>query len=319
MTILAADIGGTYSRLAWLDSDPTRVPVEQHFANAEFDSLEQVIAQGLTRLGPTHARVERMVLALPAPINGDPIRLTNIDWQVQQQVLRERFGVGELILVNDFQAAAIGAIGMPRAHLTCLNEGSDNGGPTVVVGAGTGLGMAWLASREQTALPHPCEGGHMDFAPRGEAQLALYRWLAERFGHVSYERILSGAGLLDCYRHLAGQGANADSPREIAALAAAADDTAVQSVNTFVAIFAAYVGNLALAFNPGGGIYLCGGLTTHLADWFRPRTFMRDCADKGRMSDSVLEIPIFLATTGDAGLAGAIQIAQDATLRASRS
>jgi glucokinase len=181
----------------------------------------------------------------------------------------------------------------------------------VVAGAGTGLGMAWLAQTGSGVLPRATEGGHLDFAPNNERELALYRWLAGRFGHVSYERILSGGGLVDTYRFIAGSAAGVERPAQIAALARQADPAATQALRLFVEIFAAYTGNLALAFNPTAGIYLCGGLSAHLAHWFEPTAFMAAFAAKGRMAGVVRRIPVFLVTRHDSGLAGAKNIARD--------
>jgi len=308
MAWLAADIGGTYSRLAWLDSTTGALEAEQVFENARFDSLEAVIDEGRAARGRGGEPIERMVLAVPGPVHQDPITLTNIRWQLRRETLRACFQAGELMIVNDFQAAALGAVNEPYESLKVLNAATPDDGPVVVAGAGTGLGMAWLPARDYPGLPRATEGGHLDFAPNDARQLALYRALAERHGHVSYERIVSGEGLLNGYRFIAGSGASADTPAKIVDLAGRGDAHAAEAVQLFVAVFAAYAGNLALAFNPSGGIYLCGGLSVHLADWFEPGAFMAAFAAKGRMAGVVRRIPVFLVTRHDTGLAGAKRI-----------
>jgi glucokinase len=318
MICLAADIGGTYSRLAWRTPQQAQGWVEQRFDNAGFADLEAVIARGRELLDGEAQAIECMVLALPGPVHEDPVQLTNIDWRVQRAALRRRFGVRELLIVNDFQAAALGAVGTAAESLRVLNPGQADAGPVVVAGAGTGLGMAWLAGRDDPALPRATEGGHLDFAPNDERQVALYRHLAARHGHVSYERILSGDGLLELYRWSAGASASAASPAEVAALAAADDACANEAVALFVQIFAAYAGNLALAFNPSGGIYLCGGLTAHLAERFSAETFAAAFSAKGRMRDLVRRIPVYLVTGGEVGLAGAMTILDKICKRADR-
>ncbi|MCP5301360.1 MAG: ROK family protein [Chromatiaceae bacterium] len=307
MTSLAADIGGTYSRLAWLDE--RRPTTEQVYENACFDSLESVIQHGRDAIGLGEHAIDRMVLAVPGPVQRDPIELTNINWRLSRDVLRQRFRVNQLTLVNDFQAAALGAIMEPYEHLTVLNPGSPDEGPVVVTGAGTGLGMAWMARRDENDLPQATEGGHIDFAPSGTDQVALHGWLAERYGHVSYERILSGDGLLDVYRWRSGNAGHAGSPAEVSALVDTGDKHATRAVRLFVEIFAAYAGNLALAFNPSAGIYLCGGLTAHLACHFDTATFLNAFGAKGRMSDVVRRVPVYLITRPNTGLTGAIRIA----------
>jgi glucokinase len=245
-----------------------------------------------------------MVLALPGPVDQQPIKLTNIDWQVDRTELLARFQTNSLTIINDFQAAAIGALQTPVGQLAALNDAPGDDGPVVVAGAGTGLGMAWRTRRRADEMPRATEGGHLDFAPNDAQQLALYLALAERFGHVSYERILSGAGLLDCYRFVAGDAARAEAPAGISELAKQGDEAATQSVHLFVSIFGHYAGNLALAFNPTGGIYLCGGLTAHLAPWFDPALFRAAYFARGRMRPVVQKIPVYLVARHDAGLAG---------------
>lgn len=308
MMSLAADIGGTYSRLAWLGSGAGGEATEQVYENVAFDSLEAVIDQGLAVQGRAGEPIEQMVLAVPGPVQRDPVLLTNINWQLRRDALISRYRVARLTIVNDFQAAALGAISEPYERLKVLNPTTPDDGPVVVAGAGTGLGMAWLPRRDHTGLPRATEGGHLDFAPNDAAQLALYQYLAARFGHVSYERILSGDGLLDNYRLLAGSAARADKPAQIVDLARQGNHAANEAIGLFVAVLGAYAGNLALAFNPSGGIYLCGGLTVHLADWFETTTFMTAFAAKGRMADVVRRIPVFLVTRHDPGLTGAKHI-----------
>lgn len=313
MMSLAADIGGTYSRLAWLDHGAVVDGDPQVFENAGFDSLEAVIDHGLAERGHSGEPIDRMVLALPGPVQHDPVILTNINWRVQRDRIKARFQVSRLTVVNDFQAAALGAINEPYERLKVLNAATPNDGPIVVAGAGTGLGMAWLPHAGHAGLPRATEGGHVDFAPNDADQLALYRALSERHGHVSYERVLSGDGLLDTYRFFAGPGAPAASPAQIAALAEQDDRHAAQAVQMFVAVFAAYAGNLALAFDPTGGLYLCGGVAVHLADWFEPTAFTTAFTAKGRMAAVVRRIPVFLVTRHDLGLTGARSLARNST------
>lgn len=315
--MLAADIGGTYSRLAWRNADDPGDWVEQRFENAGFPDLAAVIDRGLELLGASSRSVGCMVLALPGPVHAEPVRLTNIDWSVSRERLRERYASERVELVNDFQAAALGAVAAPAGQLRLLNAGAGEAdGPVVVTGAGTGLGMAWFGGRPDGRPPRATEGGHLDFAPNDRQQEALYSHLAERYGHVSYERILSGDGLLGLYRWLAGD--PAADPATVKARAVAGEDAAVEAVRLFVRVFGAYAGNLALAFNPAGGIYLCGGLTAHLADWFEPAAFVAAFAAKGRMRELVERIPVSLVTRGDIGLAGGRQLLEKICTRADK-
>jgi glucokinase len=312
MRLLAADIGGTYSRIAWQDDHDgrdERIVLE----NARFGAFEEVLEHALQSFGTRDQAIDRMALAVPGPVHSDPVVLTNIAWTLSRAALKRDFGVGDLTIANDFQAAALGAVLEPFEHLKVLNPGTPDDGPVVVAGAGTGLGMSWLPRRDLDLAPHPTEGGHVDFAPQDDVQRGLFETLSGRFGHVSYERILSGDGLVDAYTHIADVHHEAPTPRRIHALAGRGDEHAVAAVRLFGDVFAAYAGNLALSFNPTGGIYLCGGLAAHLAAWFDPPGFQLRFAAKGRMADTVKRIPVFLVTRHNTGLAGAIRLARQNT------
>lgn len=312
MKLLAADIGGTYSRLAWSSDAGERVE-EIVVENTDYPALEAVIAHALTHFRALGQRIDRMTLAVPGPVHSDPVMLTNIRWQLSRAAIQARFNVGELRVVNDFQAAALGAVLEPFERLKVLNPGTPDDGPVVVAGAGTGLGLAWLPHNDLDTLPQATEGGHADFAPLGETQRQFQLYLAERFGHVSYERILSGDGLVDAYAFLAGVDTPHLTPAEVHGLADRGDAIATAALRLFVDVFAAYAGNLALSFNPTGGIYLCGGLTIHLADWFEPTAFQLAFTAKGRMASMVRRIPVFLVTRHNTGLAGALRIGRHST------
>lgn len=306
MTALAADIGGTNSRFSWFDDGGQPLGAEQAFRNAEFPDLETVIAHGHEQTG-AGGTIKHMVLAVPAPVHDGPIELTNIAWTLRRDDLLRRFGLSSLRIVNDFQAAAIGAINQPPERLVTLNAAAADDGPIVVTGAGTGLGMAWLANRAVDQIPQATEGGHVDFAPADSQQADLRAWLSQRYGHVSYERILSGPGLVDLHRFVAGPGHKTVDAATISSRASSGDAIASSVIDLFVRVFAAYAGNLALAFNPSGGIYLCGGVTVHLADWFVPERFT-PFTDKGRMSSVTRRIPVHLVNNDSVGLAGAVSI-----------
>lgn len=306
MNLLAADIGGTNSRLAWIAEDGIHA---ENYRNADFTDLYQVIERFLQERGGVKARMERMVLALPGPADPECVRLTNIDWQVERARLEERFEVREAILINDFQAAAMGALHAPSRQV--LNPGRDGAAnaAAVVTGVGTGLGLAWCPDVAACELPYATEGGHADFAPSNAGECELHAWLAERYGHVSWERVLSGEGLRDLYRFFSGCADEAPSAAQIDQLATDGDARARKVMDTFVAVLGRYAGNLALQFNPGAGVYLCGGVATHLAKWITAGVGTH-YLDKGRMREQAARIPAYLIDRHDIGLMGAIQIAR---------
>ncbi len=306
MRALAADIGATHSRLAWLDGKDLRLG---HYRNAEFSDLYQVIERFLREQGLTGVGMERMVLALPGPADPERVRLTNIDWQVERAALQARFDVARVRLLNDFQAAAVGALHAARPRILQRGRAQDANRCAVVTGVGTGLGLAWCADAGARALPQATEGGHADFAPAGRDEYALHAALAERHGHVSWERVLSGPGLGALYAHFHGED---PGPAEVQRRAEAGEAAARGVLRRFVHLLGRFAGNLALQFNPGAGLYLCGGVVAHLADWIA-QGFAGGFADKGRMRALLEAVPVYLVEDPDIGLQGAIRIAREVT------
>lgn len=306
MNLLAADIGATNSRLAWISGEETHT---ESFRNADFSDLYQVIARFLQDQGALEARISRMVLALPGPPDAECVTLTNIDWQVERKQLASRFRVEDIVLLNDFQAAAVGAI--HSNALVSLNPAGTRAltGTAVVTGAGTGLGMAWCNDVSEDELPVATEGGHVDFAPLNREQYGLHEWLSQRYGHVSCERILCGDGLRDMYRFFSAGMTDTPTAEEISQAAGGKERIAMQVVRCFVTVLGQYAGNLALQFNPGAGVYLCGGVVSHLSSWIE-QGFTMSYLDKGRMRGQVSRIPAYLVREQQIGLMGAIRIAR---------
>ena len=308
MNFLAADIGATNSRLAWQSGGDVRTA---DYSNADFADLYQVIERFLQDKGGQDVRISNMALALPGPPDSECMRLTNIDWVVERSRLQERFDVDEVFLLNDFQAAAVGAINCDAPMALHPAQGRPRTGTAVVTGAGTGLGLAWFADTESGGLPAATEGGHADFAPVNDQEYGLHRWLSDKYGHVSWERVLSGQGLRDLYVYFAAQGSEAPPADQISSGAREGDPLALKAVNCFVDVLGRYAGNLALQFNPTAGIYLCGGVTGHLASWIE-QNFRAAYLDKGRMRGQVERIPAYLIREQNVGLEGAIRIARGA-------
>ena len=304
MRALAADIGATHSRLAWVDGETRRLG---HYRNAEFSDLYQVIERFLHEQGLARAGMDRMVLALPGAADPERVRLTNIDWQVERATLQARFDVARVRLLNDFQAAAVGALHAPRPRVLQRGRVQDANRCAVVTGVGTGLGLAWCADTEACGLPQATEGGHADFAPAEADEYALHAALTERHGHVSWERVLSGPGLGALYAHFHGED---PGPAEVQRRAEAGEPAARGVLRRFVRLLARYAGNLALQFNPGAGVYLCGGVVAHLADWIA-QGFAGAFSDKGRMRTLLQTVPVYLVDDPDVGLRGAIRIARE--------
>ena len=307
--ILAADIGGTKSRLALADQGGS-VVAEKRYPSREFDDLETVLEAFLRDFSIRREEIDRLALALAAPVTGECVDLTNLPWRVCRESLRARFPRARLLLINDFQAAALGALCAGEKELLPLRDmPREARGRRLAMGAGTGMGVAYLHAEGDHYRPWPTEAGHIAFSPADEQQWRLCRHLREKYGRASWERILSGPGLADLYLFLAPGKPGMEPPAIIDAADSGSDDTAVEALNLFSQLYGSYCGDMALAWQPTGGIYLLGGVTTHITRWLQQPGFLQAYGDKGRMSGLVNRLPIHIVMEPRAGLLGAIQYA----------
>ncbi|MFA5171275.1 MAG: glucokinase [Sulfuriferula sp.] len=319
INIVAGDIGGTKSWLAWFTHKPNQPSViqfEQCYESAAFSSASDLIRQFMLDAGHTIVMPDRLLLALPGPVELGGVKLTNLDWFVDVQILKQDLAIADVRIVNDFQAAAAGVETLSKTDYVELNHGVARlGGVRVITGAGTGLGLAWMqADASGIYRTFATEGGHIDFAPADELQSSLLTWLQIRFQHVSWERLLSGSGLGLVHAFLMTQNharelVNPLEAAQICDLAMAGDAVSIEALNLFIDIYAAWVGNVAMLYQPRGGLFIAGGVAIHLQRWMMSARFMEIVAAKGRMADLVRQIPVYLVTNARLGLQGAMRIA----------
>ena len=315
MISIAGDIGGTKSWLVALESDPRgscQIIYESRYQSSDFKNINGLLHQFLQDSSCSGLGVEQMVLAVAGAVSEGLVGLTNLDWQISSSELQKDFSIKSVKLINDFQAAALGTLIFQPDDFITLNRGvkGDNG-IRLVLGAGTGLGMAYLHSEEggENPVAVATEGGHVDFAPANEREISLLKYLQKKYRRVSYERILSGAGLVELYYFSLGR-----EPEGIPVTAEwvnrrATDGdnpTAQDAIMLFARIYGRFVGNMALIFRPGDGIYLTGGVTAKLAPWLDSSEFRDAYLDKGRMLNIVANTPLYLVTNERVGLHGAL-------------
>lgn len=320
--ILAGDIGGTKTNLALFDpsGENQYVPRAQaSYPSAQFDSLETILSEFIE----THeaAKIDAACLAVAGPVVRDEVRATNLAWTVGRASLARELQTERVYLVNDLEATAYGIETLAPESLFTLNEGdSSREGHRALIAAGTGLGMAAIFWDGVRFRPMPSEGGHADFAPRDETQIALLEYLSGKLGgHVSIERVLSGLGLVNIYEFLRETKRAPESDalsRELeetgdaaAAISRAAlagdSELAASALEIFVDVYGAVAGNLALVIKPAGGLYVGGGIAPKVLGKLREGTFMRAYADKGRMSALVASFPVRVVLDDKTALYGA--------------
>jgi glucokinase len=305
--ILAGDIGGTKTRLALFDRG-LRPRIRQTFRTHDHASLYHLVADFLDS---TACDVSVACFAVAGTVTNGTFVGPNIPWSVHAHELAESLELPSVVVVNDVEANARGIESLGPNDFAVLNEGDPFArGNRAVVSAGTGLGEAglyWNGARYHAVAS---EGGHADFAPRTDIEVALYRFLAAEFGHVSYERVLSGPGLENIYRFLGG-----DPSRDAAAISEEAgyDSLSIgaHALELFASIYGARAGNVALAFMATGGVFLGGGIAPKVTGTLANGAFMRAFLDKGRLSGLLREVPVSIILDDRTALYGAARIAAE--------
>lgn len=294
---LVGDVGGTNARFALVDAQG-HIRNPRTFPARDYASLADVIEEYLeTTAGKK--RPARAVIAVAGPVLDGEIEFTNLDWQISEGDLLAHFEFEAVKLINDFAAQALACPTFEPDDLRVIGPERRGGSdcPVVVLGAGTGFGVAGLARSERGDIAVATEGGHIGFAPVDEVEVEIWRRLKARYGRVSVERILSGPGLFDLYRALCEiEGANGELPddRGVIEAAAAGDRLAGVTLDRFCAIMGSVAGDLALSFGARGGVYVSGGLAPRMADRLAEGDFRRRFEDKGRLAPYVAQIPTCL-------------------------
>lgn len=318
MELIAGDIGGTKSWLAWVTGEADgvqRLRFEQVYASAAFatadDLIRQFIADAGLATGP-----DCLLLALPGPMHAQHVTLTNLDWTLEAADMGASLGIPCVRFINDFQAAAAGVATLTSADVVAINpQPIEPDEVRAITGAGTGLGLAYMLAGESGRYRNfASEGGHIDFAPANAMQARLLEWLRASHGHVSWERVLSGLAMDALYRFCCVEQnvALPDEPVDGAALVKrdeSGDPVAGAALDLFIDLYGAWVGNVALLLQPRGGLYVAGGIGVHLRAQLQSARFMAAATDKGRMRGVVERTPIFLITHPRLGVQGAIATA----------
>ena len=309
MNIIAADVGGTKTWFVVADTGkPGDVVYEAKYNSRDFSAFEPLLQTLIEDSGCDNKQLAAMTLALPGVVRDDVARLTNLPWQISKQSLQSAFGIERVHFMNDFQASALGTAQLQAQDRLTLNPGAehDDGGIRVAVGAGTGLGVSWMQGSGAAATAWPTEGGHIDFAAQGEEQAELLGFLARRHGHVSYERLLSGDGLVALYEFCSGHHGGEVDGAGVHAAAESGEADAIRAMTLFVRIYGAFVGNLALIFRPEGGIYITGGIAAKIIPWMQSDDFITSYLNKGRMRTVAEQTSVHLVTNERVGVLGAI-------------
>ena len=323
--LLAADIGGTKTivALAARGRPWPSIVAEHTYASRDFSMLEAIIQNFMAR--PEVARsagdIAAACFAVAGPVESNSTVLTNLGWRIEARELAARFRLASATLVNDFAAAGSGLPRLAGADFLMLQHGLPREhGTRLIIGAGTGLGVGWLTWNGTRYQAHDSEAGHADFAPLDEVQDKLLVSLRRNFGRVSYERVVSGPGLMRIFSFLQDAGLGTPSREILEASRTSTDATAVigefgatkrdslavKALDLFVSTYGAFAGSLALATLAHGGVYIAGGIAPKLGAKMQDGAFMRAFNDKGRFTDLLKTIPVHVVMNPRVGLYGAL-------------
>lgn len=326
--VLAGDLGGTKTllQLAVVEGGEFHSIYERRFdsiAYADFNALVGDFMRAAAFLPAAAQPVEAACFGVAGPIHGQSAKITNLGWTISTGALSAEFGIVNISLINDFAAVGCGIEALHERDMVSLQAGdAELHGTRVVLGAGTGLGEGVLVWQGDHYQALPSEGGHVDFAPSDEVQDGLLRHLRPIFGHVSYERIVSGDGLVKIFEYLVESGLESATPALRHAMlendpAAAIsefgldgrDPAALRALDMFIAIYGAQAGNLALTTLARGGVYVAGGIAPKIIARLKRGGFVSAFNDKGRFSALMQGIPVHVVMNPKVGLLGAVLVA----------
>lgn len=311
MTIpaLIGDIGGTNARFALVMPGGVELQSIETLPCARYPGLVEAIQDYLKKVGAEAPR--EACLAFACPVHEDWVKMTNNDWGFSKREVAEQLGLSNFKVINDFTAQALGIPHIKPDELVKIGEGeAEPRRPRLVIGPGTGLGVAGLVPSRRAWIPLTTEGGHATFAPTDERERQLLDYFRARYGRVSVERMLCGQGLLDLYlahTALLNVTPRYNTPAEVTGAARAGDRVARETLMRFIKILGSVSGDAALTLGALGGVYLCGGIAPRLVEWLPRSDFRRAFADKGRLSAYNAGIPTWVVTAPWTGLLGAAE------------
>ncbi|MDH5546639.1 MAG: glucokinase [Gammaproteobacteria bacterium] len=325
-TLLSADLGGTKTllRLSTVENGNVYEQKFRHVTSNDYASFEHLLGEFLE-----NTPVDSACLAVAGPVfhhtDTQTASITNLPWKIDSQTLGHELAISRIKLINDFQAIGYGIASLSANDVITLQPGKpDRHGTQAIIGAGTGLGQAYLHHKTSEISVYATEGGHCDFAPTDDVQIGLLQFLRKRHAHVSYERILSGDGLQAIFQFMSEyypHRADLDFSQKLGAGDAAAQISvqalanpshlAGEALALFVKIYGAQAGNMALNFRCSSGMYIAGGIAPKILPFMQDGNFVRAFNDKGRMSVITEKIPVYLIINAKIGLMGAEYVAQN--------
>jgi len=320
--ILAGDVGGTKVHLALYDFTDGNLKHtrDQQFPAREYAGLEEIVKEFVV-----NEKITAACFGVPGPVRDGRLRLTNLPWTLDSRELAAHLKIDYVFLINDLQANGYGIAELSADQIFTLSEGdAQQIGNRALISAGTGLGEAFMVWDGRDYVPYPSEGGHSDFAPRNEDEIDMLRFLRQKYdGRISFERVVSGQGITNCYEFLR-EVRGVEEPQWLAERIASEDPNAVitelamkakseiceKALDLFVSAYGAEAGNLALKVLSVGGLYVGGGIAPRILEKLKDGAFMKAFTDKGRLSQLLIHMPVRVILESKTALLGAAAFAE---------
>ncbi|WP_306117273.1 MULTISPECIES: glucokinase [unclassified Roseitalea] len=304
---LIADIGGTNARFAIIVDAFAEPKVFASIRTRDFATLDEAIQTHV--LDQTSVMPRGAVLAVAGPTDGEEIDLTNCDWVVRPRGMIADLGFDEVVILNDYEAQALAVVALEEDNLEQIGGGvRDPASNRVVIGPGTGLGVAGLVHAARTWIPVAGEGGHVDLGPQTDRDLEVFAHIKRIGGRVSGEQVLCGSGMVNLYGAVCranGAPPTLDTPAAITAAARdGSDAAAVETLSLFAEYLGRVAGDLALIFMARGGVYLTGGITQKILPFFDRARFRAGFENKAPHQAMIAAMPTYAITHDRAPMEG---------------
>lgn len=318
--VLAGDLGGTKTNLCFFRATDDKLEAleSKKYPSDDFPSCIDVLKQFLA--DTQQSKVDRICLGVAGPVLNGKVELTNIGWSLDTEEMKTALNVEKAALINDLEATAYGLAGLGPEDFITIHPGKLAGnGNMAIIAPGTGLGEGGLYWSGQHHFPFPTEGGHTGFSPRTETDIALLKALQEKYGVVSYEKVVSGPAILDMYTFLRDTQqynepewltkAISDPEEAPAAISKAAieekDALCAETMDYFVRYLAHESANLVMKIKATGGLFLGGGIPPKIAPLLQAKSFYEHYLDCDRMQHLLETVPIRIIKNDKTGLIGA--------------
>lgn len=316
--ILAGDIGGTKTHLGFFDDKDQKLVMtfDQKYPSQKHKSLCEIVQEFLKE---NDKPIQKACFGISGPVVNGSAKTTNLPWDVTVEHLRKVIPHSKIKLINDLEANAWGIDALDDGDFTTIQKGSSKiAGNRALISAGTGLGEAGIYFDGKNFHPFATEAGHADFSPRNDKEMALLKYLRKPYGHVSYERVLSGQGLYNIYQFLcdfhkkrppsaiADEIKNGDPAVVISKHALdQSDSLCKEALEMMISFYGAEAGNCALRYMAYGGLFIGGGIAPKVIELLKNPLFLEAFLSKGRLRSLLEQIPIQVILNDQTALLGA--------------